>query len=99
MLYSTIMLIFKKNNKKLIKFDKELIKYKIKYKSKIDNEPFYNYIFKFSDINIINIILIDLQIRPSNEEYYIKTKMKYILKNHIMSEQDLMQQEFKKSGK
>ena len=38
MLYSTIMLVFKKN-KKLLKFDKELTKYKIKTK-KIDNEPF-----------------------------------------------------------
>ena len=76
MLYSTIMLVFKKNNKK---FDKELIKYKIKNK-KIDNEPFYNYTFKFSDINIINVILIDLQIKPTNEEYYIKNKMKYVLK-------------------
>ena len=98
MLYSTIMLIFKKNNKKLIKFEKELIKYKIKNK-KIDNEPFYNYNFKFSDINIVYVILIDLQIKPTNEEYYIKNKMKYVLKNNVMSEQDLMQEEFKKAGK
>ena len=97
MLYSTIMLVFKKN-KKLLKFDKELTKYKIKSK-KIDNEPFYNYTFKFSDINIINILIIDLQIYPTNEEYFIKTKMKYVLKNNIMSEQELMQEEFKKAGK
>ena len=97
MLYSTIMLVFKKN-KKLLKFDKELTKYKIKSK-KIDNENFYNYTFKFSDINIINILIIDLQIYPTNEEYFIKTKMKYVLKNNIMSEQELMQEEFKKAGK
>ena len=91
-----VLILFKKS-KKLKLFDKQLNDNNIIYK-KVNNLPFYNYMFKMQNINKIMFYILYNNLIIENEEFFIK----WYIKNNKLNEDeknDYIQLQFKRFGK
>ena len=91
-----VLILFKKS-KKLKLFDKQLNDNNIRY-DKVNNLPFYNYMFKMQNINKIMFYILYNNLIIENEEFFIK----WYIKNNKLNEDeknDYIKLQFKRFGK